>query len=123
MATGRDGVSAGDTPGVVMRNAGATTKEAPRADDEVSCGAPSGATEWGGDGVDVACDVGTLGNPYYKRVPLPPVPEYLNLNQDSQLTKPSVKFAAVEPNIINDYPNGYRKIFGRRRAPITPACE
>ena len=67
--------------------------------------------------------VETLGDPYYKRVPLPRVPEYRNLSQDSQLTKPSVKFAAVEPNIISDYPNGYRKIFGRRRAPITPACE
>ena len=67
--------------------------------------------------------VETLGDPYYKRVPLPRVPEYRDLSQDSQLTKPSVKFAAVEPNILSDYPNGYRKIFGRRRAPITPACE
>jgi hypothetical protein len=67
--------------------------------------------------------VETLGDPYYKRVPLPRVPEYRNLIQDSKMTKPSVKFAAVEPNIISDYPNGYRKIFGRRRAPITPACE
>ena len=68
-------------------------------------------------------DVETLGDPYYKRVPLPCVPEYHNLSQDSQLTKPSVKFAAVEPTIISNYPNRYRKIFGRRRLPITPSCE
>ena len=67
--------------------------------------------------------VETLGDPYYKRVPRPRVLEYRNLSQDSQLTKPSVKFAAVEPNMISDYPNGYRKIFRRRRAPITQACE
>ena len=67
--------------------------------------------------------VETLEDPYYKRVPLPRVPGYRNLSQDFQITKPSVKFAAVEPNIISDYPNGYHKIFGRRRAPITPACE
>jgi hypothetical protein len=68
--------------------------------------------------------VETLGDPYYKRVPLPRVPEYRNLSQDSQLTKPSVKTTtAVEPNIVSDYPNGYRKIFGRRRSPITPSCE
>jgi hypothetical protein len=73
--------------------------------------------------VAVLSVVKTLEDPYYKRVPLPRVPEYRNLSQDSQLTKPSVKFAAVEPNILSDYPNGYRKIFGRRRAPITPACE
>ena len=65
----------------------------------------------------------TLGDPYYKRVPLPRDPEYRNLSQDSQLTKPSVKFATVEPNIISDYPNGYCKIFGRSRLPITPSCE
>ena len=64
-----------------------------------------------------------LGDPYYKRVPFPRVPEYSNLSQDSQLTKPSVKFVAVEPNIVSNYPNRYRKIFGRRRAPITPVCE
>ena len=68
--------------------------------------------------------VETLGDPYYKRVPLPRVPEYRNLSQDSQLMKPSVKTTtAVEPNTISDYPNGYRRIFGRRRSPITPACE
>ena len=68
-------------------------------------------------------DVETLGDPYYKRVPLPRVPEYRDLSQDSQLTTPSVKFTAVEPNIISDYPNGYREIFGRRHLPITPSCE
>ena len=68
--------------------------------------------------------VETLGDPYYKRVPLPHVPEYRNLSQDSQLIKPSVKTTtAVEPNAISDYPNGYRRVFGRRRSPITPACE
>ena len=67
--------------------------------------------------------VETLGDPYYKRVPLSRVPEYRNLSQDSQLIKPTVKLAAVEPHIISDYPNGYRKIFGRRRSPITPSCE
>ena len=67
--------------------------------------------------------VETLGDPYYKRVPLPRVPEYSNLGQDSQLMKPSVKIAAVESNIISNYPNGYHKIFGRRHAPITPAYE
>ena len=50
-----------------------------------------------------AANVETLGGPYYKRVPLPRVPEYRDLSQDSQLTKPSVKFAAVEPIIIRDY--------------------
>ena len=67
--------------------------------------------------------VETLGGPYYKRVPLPRVPEYRNLSQDSHLTKTSVKFAASEPIIINNYPNGYRKIFGRISLPITPSCE
>ena len=67
--------------------------------------------------------VETLGDPYYKRVPLPRVPEYHNLSQDSQLTKSTDKFAVVEPNIISNYPIGYRKIFGRRRLPITPSFE
>ena len=67
--------------------------------------------------------VETLGDPYYKRVPLTSVPEYRNLSQGPQLTKLTVKFAAVEPNIISDYPNGYPKIFGCIRAPITPLCE
>ena len=67
--------------------------------------------------------VETLGDPYYKRVPLPRVPEYRNLSQDSQLTKSTVKFAAVEPTIISNYPNGYLKIFGHRRVPITPSFE
>ena len=71
----------------------------------------------------VAAYVETRGDPYYKRVPLPRVPEYCNLSQDSQLMKPSVKIAAVESNIISNYPNGYHKIFGRRHAPITPAYE
>ena len=64
-----------------------------------------------------------LGDPYYKIFPLPCVPEYRNLSQESQLMKPTVTFAAVEPNIISNCPNKYRTIFGRRRAPITPACE
>ena len=67
--------------------------------------------------------VETLGDPYCKRVPLPRFPEYRNLGQDSQLSKPTVKFAAVEPNIISNYLNGYHKIFGRRRLPTTPSCE
>ena len=61
-----------------------------------------------------------LEDPYYKRIPLPHIPEYHNLDQDSQLTKLTVKFPAIEPNIISDCPKGYCKIFRRRRSPITP---
>ena len=67
--------------------------------------------------------VETLGGPYYKRVPLQRVPEYHNISRDFQLTKQTVNFAAVGPNIISDYLNGYCKIFGRMRSPITPLCE
>ena len=42
-------------------------------------------------GFDHPRHVETLGGPYYKRVPLPRVPEYRDLSQDSHLTKPSVK--------------------------------
>ena len=51
--------------------------------------------------------VETLGDPYYKRVPLPHIPEYRAISQDSQLLKPTAEIATVELNIISNYPNGY----------------
>ena len=44
-------------------------------------------------GLAIPPAVETLGDPYYKRVPLPRVPEYRNLSQDPNLMKPPVKFA------------------------------
>ena len=71
-------------------------------------------------------DVETLGDPYYRRVPLPRIPEYRDLSRDSQLINQAVEIAGVEPNILNGYPNGcqiypngYQKIFGRRRSTQT----
>ena len=68
----------------------------------------------------------TLGDPYYRRVPLPRIPEYRDLSRESQLTKQAVEIAGVEPNSLNgypngcqSYPNGYQKIFGRRRSTRT----
>ena len=67
--------------------------------------------------------VETFEDSYYKRVPLPRVPEYHDLSQDSQLTKPTIQFAGVEPKIISNYPNGYPKIFRHIHSPITSLCE
>ena len=64
-------------------------------------------------------NVKTLGDPYYTRVPLSRIPEYHDLSRDSQLMKPTFEIAGVEPNIIGNYPNGYKKIFGRKLAPST----
>ena len=68
-------------------------------------------------------DVETLGGLYYKRVPLPHIPEYHDLNRDSQLAKPVVEIAGVAPNIISNCPNGYYHIVGCRRTPSTPCVQ
>ena len=50
-------------------------------------------------------DVETLGGLYYKRVPLPHIPEYRDLSRDSQLTQTTVETADVEQHIISNQPN------------------
>ena len=59
--TGRDGVQECGTTRVAARNDGATTNEAPRVDEEASCNAATGATEWGGAGATVACNAAAAG--------------------------------------------------------------
>ena len=68
-------------------------------------------------------DVETLGGLYYKRVPLPHIPEYRDLSQYVQLTKPAVEIIGIEPNIVRNYPNGYQQIFGCRHTPSTPSIQ
>ena len=63
-----------------------------------------------------------LGDPYYKRVSLPRIPEYRDLSRDLQLTKPTVEIVGVEPNIVSNHFNGYEQLCGRRRAPSTPSA-
>ena len=60
-ATGRDGIRAGGTQRVAAHNYGATTIEASRAEEEASCGAATGVTEWGGAGATVACHAAAAG--------------------------------------------------------------
>ena len=67
--------------------------------------------------------VDTLGDPYHKRVTLPRIPEYRDISRDFQLLKPTVEIVGVEPNISSDYPNGYKRIFGRRRAQSTQSVQ
>ena len=57
-----------------------------------------------------------LGDLYYKKNPLPGIPEYRDLRRDSQLMKPTVEIVGVELNIISNYPSGYEHIFGHSRA-------
>ena len=54
VATSWVGVQAGGMVGVVALNDGANTNEASKTDEEASCGATTGATEWGGTGATVA---------------------------------------------------------------------
>ena len=59
--TGRDGVPAGGTTGVTVRDSGAATNKVPRAHEEAGCGAATGAMEWGGVDATVACTVVVAG--------------------------------------------------------------
>ena len=52
---------------VALCNDGATTNEAPRADEEAGCGRETGATEWGGAGATMACNAAAAGR---KAVPV-----------------------------------------------------
>ena len=60
-ATSRDDVPAGGTTGVVARDNGLTTNEAPRAHEEASYGAAPGVTEWDGIGATVAYNAAVAG--------------------------------------------------------------
>jgi hypothetical protein len=53
------------------------------------------------------------GRPYYVQMfnslrdlpTFPRIPEYLDPSRDSQLMKPTVEIAGVDPNTISNYPN------------------
>ena len=61
VAMGRDGNPAGGTTELVECDDGAATNEAQKVDEEESCGAATGAREWGGAGVIVACGAAATG--------------------------------------------------------------
>ena len=54
VATDQDGVPAGGTTGVAVRDKGTTTNEVPKAHEEVCCSAATDTTEWGGGGATAA---------------------------------------------------------------------